>query len=143
MASGDEEDVPLGSLLRAGYEAVMDYVLGRLATEGFADVRPAHLAIFQHLDPDGTRIGELASRARLTNQSVGYLVDSLEEFGYVERVAVPGDRRGRVVRLTLKGWEEMAACGRALTEIEKIWSEQLGAQRFGELRRILAELYQT
>lgn len=143
MASGDEEDVPLGSLLRAGYEAVMDYVLGRLATEGFADVRPAHLAIFQHLDPDGTRIGELASRARLTNQSVGYLVDSLEEFGYVERVAVPGDRRGRVVRLTLKGWEEMAACGGALTEIEKIWSEQLGAQRFGELRRILAELYQT
>src|SRR3984893_17581673 len=36
------------------------------------------------------------------SQSVGYLVDSLEEFGYVERVTVPGDRRGRVVRLTLK-----------------------------------------
>lgn len=142
MASGDQDEVPLGSLLRNGYQAVLDYVLGRLAAEGFADVRPAHLTVFQHLDPDGTRIGELASRARLTNQSVGYLVDSLEELGYVERIGVPGDRRGRIVRLTAKGWEEMAACGRALAEIEEIWSEQLGAQRFRQLRRMLGELHQ-
>jgi acetamidase/formamidase len=52
---------------------------------GFDDVRPAHMAIFQNLGPDGARIGELAERAKLTNQSVGYLVDYLEQHGYVER----------------------------------------------------------
>ncbi|GAC1597712.1 MAG: hypothetical protein NVS3B21_22540 [Acidimicrobiales bacterium] len=140
MASGHDGTVPLGALLGDAYQAVMDFVLGRLAVEGFTDVRLAHLAIFQHLDPDGTRIGELAGRTRLTNQSVGYLVDSLEELGYVERVAVPGDRRGRIVRLTARGWEEMAACGRALAEIERDWATLLGAHEFGQLRDMLSKL---
>ncbi len=43
------------------------------------------MAIFQNLGPEGARIGELAERAKLTNQLVGYLVDYLEEHGYVER----------------------------------------------------------
>lgn len=142
MTSGQQPDVPLGVLLRDGYEAVMDFVLARLAAEGFADVRPAHLAVFQHLGSGGVRIGELAVRARLTNQSVGYLVDSLEELGYVERVPDPADRRARVVQLTARGWEEMAACGTALAEIEKLWAERIGPQRFRQLRKMLVELRQ-
>jgi DNA-binding MarR family transcriptional regulator len=119
----------------------MDFVLAHLAAQGFADVRPAHLAVFQHLGPpDGVRIGELATRARLTNQSVGYLVDSLEELGYVERLPDPTDRRVRVVQLTARGWEEMAACGAALADIEKLWADQLGAARFRQLRQMLVEL---
>jgi len=140
MASDPQPDIPLGVLLRDGYEAVMDFVLARLAAAGFADVRPAHLAVFQHLGPDGVRIGELAVRARLTNQSVGYLVDSLEGLGYVERVPDPADRRVRVVQLTARGWDEMAVCGAALAEIEKLWAERLRPQRFRQLRKMLGEL---
>ena len=67
----------------------MEYVQARLEQMGFDDVRPAHMAIFQNLGPDGARIGELAERAKLTNQSVGYLVDYLEQHGYVERRSDP------------------------------------------------------
>lgn len=140
--ANDHPELPLGALLRDAYEAVMDFVLARLAEDGFADVRPAHLAIFQHLSPAGSRIGELATRARLTNQSVGYLVDALEALGYVQRVDDPEDRRGRLVRLTPHGEDEMAACGRALADLEQSWSDQLGADRFVELRRMLVELRQ-
>jgi hypothetical protein len=31
------------------------------------------MTIFQHLRPDGLRIGELAERAQRTNQSVGFI----------------------------------------------------------------------
>ena len=75
----------LGTLMRTGYHRTMEYVQARLEQLGFDDVRPAHMAIFQNLGPEGARIGELAERAKLTNQSVGYLVDYLEEHGYVER----------------------------------------------------------
>jgi len=61
------------------------------------------MAIFRHLRPEGSRIGEPAERSQLTNQSVGYLVDYLEEHGYVERRAAPRNRRASLVCLTEKG----------------------------------------
>ena len=88
LRSGD-----LGTLMRTGYHRTMEYVQARLEQLGFDDVRPAHMAIFQNLGPEGARIGELAERAKLTNQSVGYLVDYLEEHGYVERRPDPANRR--------------------------------------------------
>jgi len=33
-----------------------------LAAAGFDDLRPAHTAVFQHIDADGTRITDLAER---------------------------------------------------------------------------------
>ncbi len=55
--------------MRAGYYRTMEYVQRRLEQRGFGDVRPAHMMIFQHLQPEGSRVGELAERAHLTNQS--------------------------------------------------------------------------
>jgi MarR family len=87
----------LGTLMRTGYHRTMEYVQARLEQLGFDDVRPAHMAIFQNLGPEGARIGELAERAKLTNQSVGYLVDYLEEHGYVERRPDATNRRATLV----------------------------------------------
>jgi len=120
--------------LRDAFQAITLYVHGRLAQEGFGDVRPAHMAVFQHLRPEGSRIGELAERAQLTNQSIGSLVDYLSEHGYVERTPDPLNRRATRVCLTERGWAEMRACSRILTELEGKLTQVLGAGRLAALR---------
>ncbi|WP_107660212.1 MarR family winged helix-turn-helix transcriptional regulator, partial [Nocardia suismassiliense] len=58
-------------------------------------LRPAHYAVFRHLDPAGSRITALAESAGMTQQAMGELVTHLERCGLVERQGDPADRRGR------------------------------------------------
>ena len=134
LRSGD-----LGTLMRTGYHRTMEYVQARLEQLGFDDVRPAHMAIFQNLGPEGARIGELAERAKLTNQSVGYLVDYLEEHGYVERRPDPTNRRATLVCFTERGWDEADACAKILDQLDKELTQRMGAERLEQLQALLAE----
>ena len=102
--------------------------------------RSAHMAIFQNLGPDGARIGELAERAKLTNQSVGYLVDYLEQHGYVERRPDPTNRRATLVCFTERGWDEADACARILDDLDKELASRVGADRLHQLQDLLAEV---
>ena len=130
----------LAMLMRTGHQRVMEYVQARLEQMGFADVRPAHMAIFQNLGPEGARIGELAERARLTNQSVGYLVDYLEEHGYVERRPDPRNRRATLVCFTQRGWDEADACARILDRLDEELNSRLGADKLQQLQGLLTEV---
>ena len=97
----------LGTLLRMPYQAMMaDGVEPALSAAGFGDIRAAHLPVIQALamNPEGMRSTTLASYARMTKQSMGYLVHHLSEGGYVERAPDPGDLRAKVIRLTPRGW---------------------------------------
>ena len=129
----------LGTLMRTGYHRTMEYVQARLEQLGFDDVRPAHMAIFQNLGPEGARIGELADRAKLTNQSVGYLVDYLEEHGYVERRPDPTNRRATLVCFTERGWDEADACAKILDQLDEELTTRMGAERLEQLQALLAE----
>ncbi len=129
----------LAMLMRTGYHRVMEYVEAHLQQVGYDDVRPAHMAIFQNLGPEGARIGELAERAKLTNQSVGYLVDYLEEHGYVERRPDPTNRRATLVCFTDRGWDEADACARILDHLNEELTRRLGADKLQQLHGLLAE----
>ena len=98
------------------------------------------MAIFQNLGPDGARIGELAERAKLTNQSVGYLVDYLEHHGYVERRPDPTNRRATLVCFTERGWDEADACARILDDLDQELTSRVGAARLQQLQDLLAEV---
>jgi DNA-binding MarR family transcriptional regulator len=136
LRAGDD----LAMLMRTGYHRVMEYVQARLEQMGFDDVRPAHMAIFQNLGPEGARIGELAERAKLTNQSVGYLVDYLEEHGYVERRPDPRNRRATLVCFTNRGWDEADACARILDYLDEELTSRVGAEKLEQLQALLAEV---
>lgn len=129
----------LTTLMRTGYHQTMEYVQARLEQLGFDDVRPAHMAIFQHLGAEGARIGELAERAKLTNQSVGYLVDYLEEHGYVERRPDPTNRRATLVCFTERGWDEADACAKILDQLDEELINRMGTERLEQLHALLAE----
>ena len=124
----------LGVLLRTGWHGFLDELFARLAAEGFADLRPAHSPVFQHLERGGTRIGVLAERAQMTNQSMGYLVDALETRGYVERTPDPADRRAALVVITNRGREQITTARRLIAEIEREWEQRIGSERMASLR---------
>ena len=53
--------------------------------------------------PDGLKMSEISKRLRVSNGNITGIVDKLTEEGLTLRVAVPGDRRAHLVRLTPKG----------------------------------------
>jgi DNA-binding MarR family transcriptional regulator len=77
-------------------------------------------------------------RAKLTNQSVGYLVDYLEEHGYVERRPDPTNRRATLVCFTERGWDEADACAKILDQLDEQLTERMGTERLQQLQALLA-----
>lgn len=130
----------LGVLLRDTWHRFLDELFERLAAEGFDDLRPAYSPVFQHLERGGTRIGVLADRAQMTNQSMGYLVDALEKRGYVERQPDPADRRAALVVITDRGRDEIAAARRLIGDIQREWGERIGRERMASLDEALEAL---
>jgi DNA-binding MarR family transcriptional regulator len=133
----------LGILLRVPFQEVVRRVSAGLAEAGFDDLRPAHTAVFQHIEADGSRLTDLAERAQITKQSMGYLVDYLEQRGYLERKADPSDRRAALICLTDRGWAQIHAALGTIAALEQEWTRALGETRMRQLRELLTELGQT
>jgi len=136
-------ELGLGTLLRIPYQAMMaEGVEPALERAGFGDIRSAHLPVIQALStsPTGLRSTELATYARITKQSMGYLVDHLSAGGYVERVPDPSDQRAKAVCLTPRGLELSRAIRAAVRDIEEEWAERVGATQMQQLRAVLQEL---
>lgn len=139
--SGDPEDRRmLGALLRIPFQAIVARIHEGLVVAGYPDLRPAHLVVFQQMRPEGVRLTELAESAQITKQSMGYIVDHLEEQGYVERVPDPADRRAKIIRLTERGKDVERAAREILRGIEAEWGRHLGKERLRQLRETLTDL---
>jgi DNA-binding MarR family transcriptional regulator len=135
-----DERPNVGILLRGPFQEIVRRIADGLAEAGFDDLRPAHTTVFQHIKADGSRLSELADRAQITKQSMGYLVDYLQEHGYLERRADPSDRRASLIFLTERGWAEVREALKIIAQIEQEWARQLGTQRMEQLRELLTEL---
>jgi DNA-binding MarR family transcriptional regulator len=107
-------------------DAMLDELVERLAAAGYTDVRPTDSRVFGNLDPGGTRLIELAARARMTHQSMSELVASLETRGYLERQPDPADRRARLIRLTGLGRSLQRLALREIADIESTWLRWMG-----------------
>jgi DNA-binding MarR family transcriptional regulator len=138
--SARDQQPNLGVLLREPVQEIVRRVSAGLAAAGFDDLRPAHTAVFQHIAADGSRLTDLADRAQITKQSMSYLVDYLEERGYLERRRDSTDRRANLICLTERGWNQIRTALAIIAAVEKEWSEQIGTPRMQQLRTTLSEL---
>ena len=152
MSSRDSQPLPgssrherpnIGILLRDVLQEVVHRVSAGLSDAGFEDIRPAHTAVFQHVEADGSRLTDLAERAQITKQSMGYLVDYLEQHGYLERRPDPTDRRVALICLTDRGWDQIRAALAIIAAIEDDWARRIGKRRMEQLRDVLRELGAT
>ncbi len=130
----------VSQLLRIPYQAFVDRLFEELALAGYADIHPAHAAVFQQLRSEGSRVTELAERTQLTKQYLGRLVADLEERGYLERVADPRDGRAKLVRLAQRGSEVTQVAEGIIAGIEADLARRVGAAEYAELRRRLVDL---
>ena len=124
-------------LLDAGFDAYSEELGRRVAETPYNDIRVAHGCVFGNIDPDGTRLTDLAERAHMTKQSVGEVATELERRGYLERVPDPSDGRAKIIRLTERGREAQALGREIIEEIEQEWAERFGAERVAALRDAL------
>jgi DNA-binding MarR family transcriptional regulator len=138
---GAVTDPDLGRLLLEAHRALGAELVASLAERGYPDARPGHAAVFLHIDRRaGTRLTELARRARMTKQGMMLVVDDLEQRGYVRRVPDAEDARAKVVRLTARGRRFVAEARRASAAVEARARRELGDRRYETLRDALEEL---
>lgn len=137
VTDGRERPVNLGIALREAFIAVNDLVLAQLAVRGHTAIRPAHGAVFQYLDDDGTTVSLLAERAQMTKQAMAELVAYLETHGYVTRTPDPDDRRAKLVRPTDRGREVIAIAQGLVPELEALVTSHLSPDRLRALREDL------
>jgi DNA-binding MarR family transcriptional regulator len=128
----------LARLLFEGHRTLSTLLVDAFEERGWSDVRPGHLAVFLHIDRrSGTRLTELARRARITKQAMMLLVDDLESRGFVRRVDDPSDGRARIVRLTARGRRAVADARRVVQATEVRLRRELGDRRIDALRESL------
>jgi DNA-binding MarR family transcriptional regulator len=129
----------VGSLLRRPREAAVRHMQDGLRAAGH-DLHRAHMAVFQEIDHEGSRLTALAERCGVTKQTMVHLVDDLERRGYLERLPDRADGRAKVVSMTERGWRVHELGNELVAELDRRWAACLGRRRLEELRRLLADL---
>src|ERR1700759_4617807 len=136
----EDTELNLALLCFIAYRAMENRVLQDLAAAGFGDITAAQGRVFARIDPDGTRVTDLAERAQVTKQTAGFLVDQLERVGYVRRVPDPRDARARLVQIAERGQAATEVARRTEAAVEAEWTAHLGEEATTQLRHALARL---
>ncbi|MEO6713468.1 MAG: MarR family winged helix-turn-helix transcriptional regulator [Mycobacteriales bacterium] len=102
--------------------------------------KPKYSAVFAQISPEGSRLTELARKANMSPQAMGELVDELVDIGYVVRRPDPADGRAKLIVLTKRGRDAVAAARVTINGIEERVTEVLGERGHRELRRLLSKL---
>ena len=128
------------ALLGLAYMRLGHRIVDGVVSAGFPQ-RPAHSAVFANIDiVGGTRLTTLATRANITPQAMGELVDDLERLGYVLRQPDPEDRRAKRIVLTPRGVACVAAAIRTIAGIEADLKSLLGAAGLAALHDALSRI---
>jgi DNA-binding MarR family transcriptional regulator len=131
----------IGALLRVPWETVRQRMLAGLHDRGFTDLVAAHVDVWRYPGPENQRPSELATQTRMTKQALNYLLGQLEELRYLTRETDVNDQRSKRIRLTPRGQAATRAIYEIVQEVEEDWERQMGPRKFGQLRRLLTQLY--
>jgi DNA-binding MarR family transcriptional regulator len=120
-------ELPLRLFL--GFRTLIDGVHAELARQGHPDLRPMHGFVLQAVGLDGTTAVDLGRRLGVSKQAAGKTIDHLEQLGYLQRAADPGDARRKIVRLTDRALDALARSAASFDEQRARWAAVLGRDR--------------
>jgi DNA-binding MarR family transcriptional regulator len=127
------------SMLGAAYSLLGFDIVDGVVGSGFP-IKPHHSAVFGQIRPEGMRLTDLARGANITPQSMGQIVDELEQLGYVVRTPDPADRRAKLIKLTQEGAEIAQQGATTIRGIEERLVELLGERDYRKLRATLSKI---
>ena len=130
----------LALLLLGGFRAMVDDVLAELASRGHEGVRPGHEFALRAIDAGADTASELGRSLSVTKQAAAQTIAALEQLGYVDREADPGDARRKRVHVTPRGYELMTIGGTLFDEVRNRWAAQIGTRQLDDLEAHLAQL---
>lgn len=134
----------LQSLLNIPRSDIQASVTIRLQRLGFSALRSPHVALLSAIAPHGgVRLADLVAAVGLPKQTVGDIIDDLEEMRMVERFPDPDHGVIKRVRLARRGRLWAAEVRRVSAATEARWKSRLGPKKMKSLRALLEELAAT
>jgi DNA-binding MarR family transcriptional regulator len=133
--------MPLGGALRRAWVGYQRRLEEEMAAAGFPDRGfPDGRVLRLCSRSDQVTASQIGRELGITRQGAGKIVSSLRERGYVTLEASPADGREKVVTLTLRARDYLAAQRAAARRIERELQSLLGAAAFDSLAALLDEL---
>jgi DNA-binding MarR family transcriptional regulator len=139
----------LRALLHVPQHDLQAQLASRLERLGFPALRPALVQLLSVIGAGlagtdaGVRLSDLVSEVSLPKQTVGDLLDELEDMRMVERFPDPDHGVIKRVRLGPKGKVWAAEVKRVSAATEAKWATRLGSKKMRSLRALLEELAAT
>jgi DNA-binding MarR family transcriptional regulator len=130
----------LAILLAAAYRTLTERLASAMDESGIDGMRPSFGFVIRAVASEQPTITRLAEVLDVTKQSASALADEAERAGFIERAAVPGDRRSRCLRLTAKGEKVRATALAASRQLEAEVEAELGAAGLRAMRSGLLAL---
>ena len=130
-----------GFLLAKASQRWNELLYERFRAAGYPEVRPAYGSVLLPLwEEDGLRMGELATRARLSKQTLTTLVRAMEEAELVRRERDPQDARATRVYLTSRSHALRPVAERVLAELDERVGQRLSPRQVDAVKHALDEL---
>jgi DNA-binding MarR family transcriptional regulator len=131
----------LGRLLIRTYLSINRKLIADLSALGHRGLRLGHVSVLSNLDLlTPTRMVVIAERAGVTRQAISPIVRQLEELGYVETAADPGDGRARLVRFTARGRRLIRDAQPLIDSVERQARTAVGDDGFEQLVSLLSAM---
>jgi len=147
--TGSRTQRDLRALLHVPQHDLQAQLSSRLERLGFPALRPAQAQLLSAIgtvgaaEQVGVRLSDLVAEVSLPKQTVGDMLDELEEMRMVERFPDPDHGVIKRVRLGPKGKLWAAEVRRVSAATEAKWATQLGTKKMRSLRALLEELAAT
>jgi DNA-binding MarR family transcriptional regulator len=142
----------LRALLHVPQHDLQAQLSSRLERAGFPVLRAPQVQLLSAIGAGGAteatqnagvRLSDLVAELSLPKQTVGDLLDELEEMRMVERFPDPDHGVIKRVRLGPKGRSWAAEVKRVSAATEAKWATRLGSKKMRSLRALLEELAAT
>ena len=127
----------IGRLMALSARHFSRLIVRYLVIRGYGEIGEGLLALFRNIETDGTRLTDLAARARVTKQSMQEQVNRAQLLGLVVRLPDPLDRRAKKVGLTARGWALLDVIGDGVAKAEARFIETLGREEVTLLKASL------
>ncbi len=130
----------LRSLLLVPQHDLTAQIDARLEKLGFPALRPVQTQLLSHVEPAGARLTDLVGAMKLAKQTLGDMIDELENQRLVERYQDPDHGVIKRVRLGARGKALAGEVRKVSDATESKWASVIGKAKMKTLRALLEEL---